>query len=162
MICFSSVFARFFAPFLLAFLFFVFCGRCSQKKCRKKRARGPNYTTEESKLLNRLALKRVDLLECKKSDKVQWREKEAAWDEITIEFNRQMAAIGEQRTVSALKCFFSIVLSVRFSVFLMHFFRSLCQQVRDAESLKEKYQTSKRYIHPQRIGKSKKRTIQNG
>jgi hypothetical protein len=52
----------------------------------KSKARSSNFTMGEKDLLLQLALKRKDILECKRTNAVTWHEKNEAWRKIAEDF----------------------------------------------------------------------------
>lgn len=54
---------------------------------KNKRVRAPNFTTEETRVLLRVALKEKHILENKKTDSETWKLKDKTWEKITDVFN---------------------------------------------------------------------------
>lgn len=54
---------------------------------KKKRARAPNFTREEVRLLLKLALNEKHILENEKTDSETWKLKEKTWQNIANSFN---------------------------------------------------------------------------
>lgn len=75
-------------PFDVLFVFRLF-GLCDNfiMSDKKRRARAPNFTQEEVRLLLNLALKERHILENKKTDSESWTLKDQTWNKIEISFN---------------------------------------------------------------------------
>ncbi|EFA06219.1 hypothetical protein TcasGA2_TC009068 [Tribolium castaneum] len=72
----------------------------------KKRTRSVNFTLDEKVLLMTIIKdKYKDIVECKKTDSNTWTEKNAAWDEITEEFNAQSLSQTFRSKESLKKCY---------------------------------------------------------
>ncbi|XP_045460122.1 uncharacterized protein LOC123670654 [Harmonia axyridis] len=71
----------------------------------KKRSRSTNYTSREKFLLLTLITKSKHIIENKKTNSITWRDKEAAWKKICVEFNAQTPE-GIPRKKESLKKFY--------------------------------------------------------
>lgn len=54
-----------------------------------KRKRSNNFSFAEKELLLKLTLSKKNILENKVSNAVAWKDKEKAWEEISLEYNNQ-------------------------------------------------------------------------
>lgn len=59
----------------------------SQKKIMQEDKRAPNFSKNEEQLLIGLVEKYKNIIECKKSNVLTWKDKEKAWLKIEMEFN---------------------------------------------------------------------------
>jgi len=75
--------------------------RMSNSNEVKKRARNVNFSKREEELLVELVTANKDVLENKKTDAVMWKEKDACWKKLVLEFNSQ--ALLVPRTVGQLQ-----------------------------------------------------------
>jgi len=66
-----------------------------------KRARNVNFSMREEELLVELVTANSHIIENKKTDAIMWKEKEACWKKLVMEFNSQALLIP--RTVSQLQ-----------------------------------------------------------
>lgn len=74
----------------------------------EKRKRGANYNADEKNLLLNLIFTRKNIIENKKTDMVNNKEKQNAWEQITKSFNAGLPN-SEPRTVESLKKFYDNV-----------------------------------------------------
>lgn len=54
---------------------------------KKKRERGSNFSNKEVEMLVSVIQEFKYVIECKKTDATTWREKDAAWENVTKAFN---------------------------------------------------------------------------
>lgn len=59
-----------------------------------KKTRAPNFTKMEKMLLIALVSKHKDIVDCKRTDAVTWKQKEEAWKQITRSFNASGRTTG--------------------------------------------------------------------
>lgn len=71
----------------------------------QKRSRSVNFTPDEKVICLNIIKKYKDIIECKKTDHVTWRDKDAAWLQIEKEFNSQSPS-GIKRSRENLKKFY--------------------------------------------------------
>lgn len=86
----------------------------SDENEEKKRKRSVNFSSSDKDLLFSIVFDYKNIVECKKTDGMTWREKEAAWEQITAKYNSQSTT---PRTLDALrKCFLNKKKEVRQAV----------------------------------------------
>ncbi|KAB0797133.1 hypothetical protein PPYR_08127 [Photinus pyralis] len=81
-----------------------------------KKQRTANYSTDEKNVLFSIICDYKGIIECKKTNAVTWKEKEATWEKISCKFNAQSPG-GVYRNVTSLKkCYENAKKTVRKNV----------------------------------------------
>lgn len=76
---------------------------CEEHKV--KRPRGANFSAREKNILLNIINSFKNIIECKKSDAVTWKEKEQQWQEITMQFNAENGDLMPRSIDSLKKCY---------------------------------------------------------